>query len=200
MRPRRPAHQRTREFLMHRLFLAFSLCTLAASFVLTGCTQSDKPGALAQDKPDKVSPGESKPIPPGELKPIPKGGDDPESPALTETKTDPDTLPVLPTLSAPTGADRYEAALSKAFLFMAEGKDSEALDQLNEARAAQETDFVKSEIDRLQARNTRKEAALKAADAIKEVIDAGKGPEASKLAADALAQYGDSDLAEKFTG
>src|SRR5262245_39442300 len=200
-RPRRPAHPRIREFPMHRLFLAFSLSTLAATLVLTGCTQSDKPGgALAQDKPDKVSPGESKPIPPGESKPTPKGDDDPESPALTETRTDPDTLPVLPTLSAPTGADKYEAALSRAFLLMAEGKDKEALDALNEARAAQETDFVKSEIDRLQARNTRKEAALKAADAIKEVIDAGKGPEASKLAADALAQYGDSDLAEKFTG
>jgi hypothetical protein len=136
---------------MHRLFLAFSLSTLAATIVLTGCTQSDKPAAaLAQDKPDKVPPGESKPIPPGESKPIPKGDDaDPESLALTETKTDPDTLPVLPTLSAPTGADKYEAALSRAFLFMAEGKDKEALDALNEARAAQETDFVKSEIDRL---------------------------------------------------
>src|SRR5262249_59990546 len=56
------------------------------------------------------------------------------------------------------------------------------------------------EIERLQARITRQEAAQKAADDIKEILDAGKAAEAAKLAADALAQYGDSDAAEAITG
>ena len=76
---------------------------------------------------DKVPPGEAKPIPPGEAKPIPKSDDDPLLTPPTDTKTDDETLPVLPTLSAPTGDDKYEAAMAKAFLLMAEKKDKEAL-------------------------------------------------------------------------
>src|SRR5262249_53144280 len=139
-----------------------------------------------------------------ESKPIPKTdpGDpaDPAAAALADTKTDPDTLPVLPKLSAPTGREKYEAAVARAFLLMGEKKDQEAVAALQEALAAQETDFVKTEIERLQARITRQEAAQKAADDIKEILDAGKATEAAKLAADALAQYGDSDAAEAITG
>src|SRR5262245_38198241 len=99
---------------MHRLFLGVSLATLTISIVLTGCGQSEKPQGIAQlPGDDKVPPGEAKPIPPGEAKPIP-GGDL----APPDTKTDPDTLPVLPTLSAPTGQEKYDAAIGRAFLLM----------------------------------------------------------------------------------
>src|SRR5262245_5713764 len=189
--------------VMHRLFLGFSLSVLTVALVLTGCSQSTNPGAALAQGPgdDKVSPGEAKPIPPAESKPK-TDGDDPADPAagsLAETKTDPDTLPVLPKLTAPTGQEKYEAAIARAFLLMGEKKDKEALAALQEAQAAQETDFVKTEIERLQARITRKEAAQKAADDIKEILDAGKATDAAKLAADALAQYGDSDAAETIT-
>lgn len=173
---------------MHRLFCAFSLSVLAGAVVLTGCGQADKPVALAQiPGDDKVPPGEAKPIPPGEDKPIPKAPvtdpaeADPTLPPLPDTKTDPDTLPVLPTLSAPTGEEKYEASVSRAFLLMAEGKDKEALEALQDARAAQETDFVKTEIERLEAKIAKTEAAETAADDIQEVLDAGKGDEASTL-------------------
>jgi len=191
---------------MHRLFLGLSFATLAIALVLPRCENSNQPAlALAQVKDDdKVPPGEAKPIPPGEARPIGKGDpidpDDPTDSPLSETKTDPDTLPVLPKLTAPTGQEKYEAAVARAFLLMAEKKDKEALSALQEAQAAQETDFVKTEIQRLQARITRQEAAQKAADDIKEVLDAGQAAEAAKLASDALAQYGDSDVAESISG
>jgi tetratricopeptide (TPR) repeat protein len=178
---------------MHRLFLAFSISVLAVSIVLTGCTQSSQPqAALAQVKDDEK-------VPSGEAKPIPKGDpDDPSRPA-PDTKTDPETLPVLPKLNEPTGEDKYEAAMTRAFMLMAEKKDAEALAALKEAKAAQETDFVKSEIARLEARIAKNDAAQKAADDIKEVLDDGDAAQAATLATDALAQFGDTDLAETIT-
>ncbi|MBO0700580.1 MAG: hypothetical protein J2P46_19440, partial [Zavarzinella sp.] len=182
---------------MHRLFLGFSLSFLAAALTLTGCGKPQNHDATQSGGDEsRVSPGEAKPIAPGEAKPTSPA--DPDDPGLA-TKTDPDTLPVLPTLSAPTGQEKYDAAVARAFLLVAEKKDAEALAALKEAQTAQETDFVKTEIERVQARITRAEAAQKAADDIKVVIDAGKAEEASKLAAEALAQYGDSDQAETLT-
>lgn len=191
---------RIREHLMHRIFLGFSLSVLTLAIVLTGCSQSSQPQGIAQVKEDdKVPPGEAKPIPPGEAKPIPKGDDDPLFTPPTDAKTDDETLPVLPKLSAPTGDDKYEAAMAKAFLLMAEKKDKEALEALKEAKAVKDTDFVKSEIERLEARSGRSDAAQKAVDGIKEVLDDGDAKKASQLATDALGEYGDSDLAETIT-
>jgi tetratricopeptide (TPR) repeat protein len=178
---------------MHRLFLGFSLAFLTAAAALTGCTKADKPGAVADDR---VPPGEAKPIPPGDAKLLATGN--PDDPGLQDTRTDPDTLPVLPTLSAPTGQEKYDAAIARAFLLLAEKKDADAIASLKEAQTAQDTDFVKTEIARVQARIARGEAAQKAAGDIKVVIEAGKAEEAAKLAGDALLQYGDSDQAETF--
>src|SRR5262249_18468231 len=177
-----------------RLFPPFTLPPPPVPTAPPGAPQPNKPDAALAQSPsdDKVSPGEAKPIP----KTDPGDPADPAAAALADTKTDPDTLPVLPKLSAPTGQEKYEAAVARAFLLMAEKKAQEAVAALQEARAAQEPDFVKTEIERLQARITRQEAAQKAADDIKEILDAGKAAEAAKLAADALAQYGDSDAAE----
>ena len=196
---------------MHRLFLGFSLATLAVAVLLTGCGQQPQP-LVAQVKDGPVTPGEAKPIPPGVDKPIPKTDPlaipidedpfrpvDPDAPPVPEVKTDEDTLPVLPTLTALTGQEKYEAALSKAFLQVAEGKDKEALDNLQEALAIQETDFVKGEIDRLTAKIAQKDAAQKTIDDIQEILSAGRPADAAKLAADALEQYGETDAAETLS-
>jgi tetratricopeptide (TPR) repeat protein len=177
---------------MHRLFLGVALAFLTATLVLTGCGQDGKPNLGPAPGDEKVSPGEAKPIPSGESRSTSSDAAD----LPPDVKTDPDTLPVLPTLSPPTGAEKYEACVAKAFMLLADKKEAEALAALKEAQAAQETDFVKTEIDRLQARITKVEAARKAADDIKVVIEAGQGEQAAKLAAEALAQYGDSDQAD----
>src|SRR5262245_15466948 len=165
---------------MHRLFLGASLAFLTATLVLTGCGPDGKPNLGPAPADEKVSPGEARPTPPGEARPGPATGDPSDLPP--DVKTDPDTLPVLPALRPPSGPEKYEAAIGKAFLLMAEKKDAEALTALQEARAAQDTDFVKTEIDRLQSRITKAEAARKAADDIKVVIEAGQGEQAAKLA------------------
>lgn len=187
---------------MHRLFVGVALAFLTITIVLTGCGQSSqpKPGPATTGTSDTdSSPGEAKPFAPGQPKPDPTDDADQLGPAPIDTKTDPDTLPVLPTLTPPTGPEKYEAAIGKAFLLMAEKKDEEALAALKEAQAAQDTDFVKTEIDRLQARITKSEAAEKAADDIKVVLEAGQGEQAAKLAAEALVEYGDTDHADTLT-
>lgn len=196
---------------MHRMYLGLSLSILAVAVVLTGCGQSDKPiAALAQNPPGDttpVRPGEAKPggpidpTDPTNPPPVDPSTDltDPTAPPLSDTKTDQDTLPVLPTLTAPTGTEKYESALSRAFVLIAEKKNKEALTALEEALAAQETDFVKSEIERIKEKINRSEAAEKAANDIKEVLDAGQAEQAAKLAGEALEQYGDSEVAEKLT-
>jgi hypothetical protein len=176
---------------MHRLFLGVALAFLASTVVLTGCGQSPHSSA-GPATADDSSPAGDKPISTAPAA-------DPFGPASLDVKTDPDTLPVLPTLTPPTGPEKYEAAIGKAFLLMAEKKDAEALAALREAQSAQQTDFVKTEIARLEARITRAEAAQKAADDIKVVLEAGQGEQASKLAAAALSQFGDTDLADNFT-
>lgn len=177
---------------MHRLFLGVALTFLSASLVLTGCGPAAAPKPAPAD--DDAAPGAAKPFAAG-----PATADaDPLGPAPAETKTDPDTLPVLPELTPPTGPEKYEACVGKAFLLMAEKKDAEALAQLQEARTAQDTEVVRTEIARLQARIARTAAAEKAADDIKVVIEAGQGEKASKLAAEALGQFGGTDLADDF--
>jgi len=190
---------------MHRIFLGFSLTVLAVAVTLTGCNQSTPAPLVAQVKDEQIPPGESKPIPPGIDKPIPKTDPndipfvdplDPDAPPVPEVKTDEDTLPLLPTLTALTGQEKYEAALSKAFLLVAEGKDTEALASMEEAQAVQETDFVKEEIERLSAKIAQTDAAQKTIDDIQEILTAGRPADAAKLAAEALEQYGETDAAE----
>src|SRR5262245_50636310 len=100
---------------MHRLFLGFSLIALTFAIVLTGCTQSGS----EPPKDDKISPGESKPIPPGESKPITDGPGTSGDAEPLATKTDPDTLPVLPKFGELTGEAKYEDAMARAFMLAA---------------------------------------------------------------------------------
>jgi tetratricopeptide (TPR) repeat protein len=182
---------------MHRLFLGVALTFLTSTIVLTGCGKPGPSNPGTGGGGSDTSPGEAKPFSPGQTKQ--DDGTDPFGPAPLDTKTDPDTLPVLPTLTPPTGPEKYEASIGKAFMLMAEKKDAEAVAALKEAQAAQDTDFVKTEIERLQARISKTEAAQKAADDIKVVLDSGEGDQAAKLAAEALNQYGDTDQADVLT-
>ena len=93
----------------------------------------------------------------------------------------------------------YDAAIANAFRLLGEKKDDEALAAFEEANGAMPTDFAKGEIQRLKLQKERMAAGEKIARDIQAVLDAGHAPEASKMAADALAQYGDSDFAEKLT-
>ena len=93
----------------------------------------------------------------------------------------------------------YDAAIAKAFCLLGEKKEAEALAAFQEANGAVATDFAKGEIERLKLQRERTAAAERLILDIQAVANSGRAAEASKLAADALAQYGDSDHAEKLT-
>ncbi|MCE9530526.1 MAG: hypothetical protein K8T89_05255 [Planctomycetes bacterium] len=160
-----------------RLTLLGFLCL---TFLFTiGCGQEQKPVVIVVQEPAK--PKDEPKQKDNEVQPVPKV--DPVDPMLI--------LPAPPL----TPQDKYDAAVAAAFRFLSEKKDEAALASLLEAQAAVDTDFVKGEIERLKANQTRATTAEKTTQDIKTVLESGKAAEASKLASDALVQFGDGDAA-----
>jgi tetratricopeptide (TPR) repeat protein len=101
----------------------------------------------------------------------------------------------------PSKQDRFSAALMTAMDLLAQKKQVQALAALQAAKqaakdAGQDADAIQREIDRLQDNQARQAAADATVQNIRSVLDDGRAEEASKLAADALAQYGGSDAAD----
>ncbi|QVL32444.1 hypothetical protein KIH39_00570 [Telmatocola sphagniphila] len=105
-------------------------------------------------------------------------------------------LPPEPKLSP---EERYSLAVADAFRLMAEMKHEDALVKLRAALEAQKTDFVVAEIERLERDLKQKSIAEKTAADIRAILQAGKPEEASRLASDALLQFGDSEIAVVLT-
>ncbi len=93
----------------------------------------------------------------------------------------------------------YDQFVARAFQLMAEKKNEEALTAFQQALAAQESNFVKGEIERLKARIARDAAMDHTVQDIKSVLAAGRAAEAAKLVSDALEQFGDSDAANDLS-
>jgi tetratricopeptide (TPR) repeat protein len=92
--------------------------------------------------------------------------------------------------------EKYQAALLDALNLLAERKYPQALARLEEARSFQETDLVKDEIDKLKLRIDQQKAAEATVADLQMVLEAGRFEEAAKLATDALARFGDLDVAD----
>jgi tetratricopeptide (TPR) repeat protein len=154
----------------------FSLCALG---LLAGCVrQAPAPQAVQPDDEPAPKPVVHKPGPaPDERKPL-------------------DAL--LAGVTEPTAQDRYDASLLEALNLLAEKKEAEALSALETAKKAQDTDQVQQEIERLRAVIARRDAAAATVQNIRAVLDDGRFEEASKLASDALAEYGGSDQADEL--
>ncbi len=99
-------------------------------------------------------------------------------------------------LYEPTTAEKYDAALWNAITLLNEQKLPEALTALEQARAIQDTEQVRSEIARLKRRFDARAAAERTARDIQTVLDGGRPDEAARLAASALREYGDSEASE----
>ena len=98
-------------------------------------------------------------------------------------------------MSGPSKQDQYDAALIEALHLQGERKYDEALLALREAAIILPGDAISGEIERLTARIALRDAAEKAAQDIRIILNEGKGDAAASLATDALKQYGGSDLA-----
>src|SRR5262249_56055093 len=98
----------------------------------------------------------------------------------------------------PVAQAKYEAALGLALSLLADRKLSEALDALETAKAARDTEFIRTEIGKLKVRIDQDAAARKTADDIETILEQGKGAEAAQLAQAAVKEFGDSDASRRL--
>jgi tetratricopeptide (TPR) repeat protein len=125
-----------------------------------------------------------------------QGQNDPKQPNGTQPKSEANPLPSIDVPVKPlTAQEKYDSAVARAFRHLSEKNEAEALAALQEAQAAQDTDFIKSEIERLKARQARAAAAEQTAQDIQAVLNAGRAAEAAKLCVAALEQFGEGDAA-----
>jgi tetratricopeptide (TPR) repeat protein len=105
-------------------------------------------------------------------------------------------VPVAP--PEPAAQEKYDAALLEALNYVAEKKYTEALVSLGVAKAAQNSDQVQQEIDKVKGLIAQQLAAEQTAQDIKTVITDGKAEDAATLATASLKQYGAGDSADQL--
>jgi tetratricopeptide (TPR) repeat protein len=167
--------------------------TLLAALLLAGCSGSTppppKPEPTAGPNPDVRQveiPPKDKPTPVT----LPQG--EPADSGWTGNE-------VVASLPPPTPQEAYDAALHEAIDLLSERKYKEALAALEKAQKINDTGAVQREIDKVRTILAQQEGADKAIADVRSVLDAGKPDEASRLAAQALVQYGGGDSGEKLT-
>jgi hypothetical protein len=106
---------------------------------------------------------------------------------------------VVPKLPEQTLEEQYQAALYRAVDHISDQKYEDALQALWEAQKLKDTGAVQREIYRVEALLAGREAATKALNDVQDILDDGKPEEAARLAADALGQFGGSDVADALT-
>jgi tetratricopeptide (TPR) repeat protein len=103
---------------------------------------------------------------------------------------------LVSSLTEPTQQERYDALLLDAFNALADRKYADALNSLETARAIQDTEQVRREIDKVKTVIAQQAAAERTARDIQTVLNEGKAEEAAKLGTQALQQFGGTDLAD----
>jgi hypothetical protein len=170
---------------MRRTCFLGLLVLLLAGAALLACRRSPRPQPVAaQDgsKPGQVS------------EPSPARPADPIKPAKDAP------LPPLPPVAADPGQEeKYDAALLDAVNLLSERKYAQALAALEAARAIQDTEQVRREIQRVRVLLEQEAAAERTVQDIQTVLNQGNPTEASRLATAALQQYGATDAAERLT-
>jgi tetratricopeptide (TPR) repeat protein len=182
-----------RQPCLYGLFLA-----LVATVWLSGCSKQPRPElGLVTDGQD-IAPAEPQPAQ------VPPAGDGPPAEFNVDSGTpqQPDTGGAefeLPAVSAkPTAQEKYDAALLAALNLLADRKYAEALASLEAARAVQDTEQVRLEIDKVKGLIEQQAAAEQTAKSIQTVLTDGKPEEASQLATASLQQFGGSDEADRL--
>ncbi len=147
-----------------------------------GCSRAPAPPAAPADPPAQAG------LPPA------LGGDR----VVRDDGARPEAGAIVPAVAAAEASaqEKYDAALLDALNLLAERKHAEALAALEAARAAQDTDLVRREIEKLKATLAQQSAAERTQQDIQAVLNDGKADEAARLAAAALQQYGGTDSAE----
>jgi len=172
---------------MRKIWLLVFFSTTLTSLHLTGCSRKPVPQPEAVDiaaNPVAVAPS----------------GANAASAATNTSGAEyagaPLMVPVAPPEAAPQ--EKYDAALLEALNYVAEKKYTEALVSLGVAKAAQNSDQVQQEIDKVKGLIGQQLAAEQTAQDIKTVITDGKPEDAATLATASLKQYGAGDSADQL--
>jgi tetratricopeptide (TPR) repeat protein/TolB-like protein len=159
---------------MRRIDL-FGLAALyVAGFVLVGCS---KPSAQA---------------PADDPTPVAIATDDKKTEQLPPPRVDTPSAPAESS-GTPTGLskqEQYDAALLEALNLAADRKYADALLKMADAKAIDDTEQIRQEIDKLKNRINQQTVAEQTTQDIKTVLADGKPEDAARLAATGLQQFG----------
>jgi tetratricopeptide (TPR) repeat protein len=103
-----------------------------------------------------------------------------------------------PVPAEPGPQEKYDAALLDALNLLADRKYAEALTALEAARAAQDTEQVRLEIEKVKKLAEQQAAAERTVADIQTVLSEGKAEAAAGLATSGLLAYGGSDAADQL--
>src|SRR5262245_52798732 len=192
--PAEPTQTRNGDVSMPRYASLGLFAAVLVGVVFVGCGRHE-PRPTADPVADNGK-APSSPTLPGEAKGRP-AADAPAGPQVDVSAKPALDLPLIapPDLGA---QEKYDAALLDALNLLADGKLTEALAALEAARAIQDTEQVRLEIDKLKKRLEEQAAAERTVEDIQTVLTEGKPEEAARLAADALQQYGGSEAAAQL--
>jgi tetratricopeptide (TPR) repeat protein len=161
----------------------FGLAALyVIAFLLASCSKTPEAPPPKNDEPTPVVIVDDK-----KLDPVPP-------PKVDDSGKQADTTATPAGLSK---QEKYDAALLEALNLIADHKYTDALLKMAEAKAIDDTEQIRDEIDKLKQRINQSIAAEQTTQDIKTVLDDGKPQDASRLATDGLQQYG-GDNAEKL--
>ena len=122
----------------------------------------------------------------------------PDSSNPAAAVTSPANLVLPPVTLEMTPEQRSDAAVWSAFTLLNEGKPPEALAAFRQAAAIQDSEPVRTEIARIEARLQSAADAERAAADIRATLIDGQSAEAGRLAGAALLAFGDSASARLF--
>lgn len=172
-----------------RRILHLSLCAVA---LLAGCAKpAPQPPAVAV-VPDDAPPQQTREL----ITPVATNPTIPPDAVAPPIDPDKKLDVLLASLTGPSAQERYDTALLDALNQLADKKYAEALAALEGARAIQDTDVVRREIDKIKGLIEQQAAAERIARDIASVLNDGKADEAAQLGTAALSQFGGTDVAD----
>ncbi len=156
---------------------------LFAIVLLAGCSsKAPDPQPLASDPRNVVDPA-----------PVALNGTSPPvAPVAGGEPLPPTPAPLDPLVQ--DRQDRYDDAIRRSAQLQGDGKLDEALKALQEAEATIPGDQIHADIERLNSRIALRQGAERAVHDIRLILEDGKPESAATLAADALKQFGGTDL------
>jgi tetratricopeptide (TPR) repeat protein len=183
---------------MQRIRVITVLTCLMGGFILSGCGKEQRPQIdPSAEKPPEPEHKKAHAIPSGQTTgtfvPADRPGATPAGSGAGEQWT---ALSVpAPDLSP---QEKYDAALLEALNLLIDRKYPQALTALENARAVQDTEQIRQQIERVKTLMDQQAAADRTAQNIQTVLDSGKSEEAARLATASLQQYGGTDDAERL--